>query len=988
MKTLKSVLLAAVIISMAVPAYARIQPSNSSFITRHNSTKVSIAADSDLPVSYDLRDYGRVPPIREQNPWGTCWAFAALSSVESNYLTRLLSDDERAKVANFAGELADSRDVNFSPLHLAWFAKNDADRTRAIFTNADTEEKAWANSMSGTDSGAIFEGGFPNVSLAYFTRLDGPILETDMPYFSYEFINEMGYSKDIWLTLKQANACPLYREFYSLAILKKVVSPDKIPSVSNTANIAGEKFNVKLRLTDALFGSKVTTGIVIGARDDIAATEEVLRPDRAMTKRLIMQYGAVEMCYLATHNEAYLNRNTHAFYYDEENNVSVNHAVAIIGWDDNYPKENFNEAHRPKINGAWLVRNNWNTDWPNPEDKVTGNPDGGYFWLTYEQPIQMTLAYIVEDMPENIRVYEHDPMGYCKEAGYKDNKTAWAANAFKVKSSGEKLEGISFYTTDSNTKVEWTIYTQKDRPAVTPYDDTAQRILSGSDTFEYPGYHTVKFSGADQKSLTKGEYFTVVLKFTNSEYYCPVAVEVKIKGYSNFAAVHDFESWFSADGENWEDGISTYLEETDSTTGTVTLTQTPMNACIKAFTIDDNPSDSEAEPVKDLIMYKLVNDFPASTKANISVPDRPVSERLVIAVKSVNAENGKPTAYFDDGTEITFYLVNKDIASIYVSSRDTTVPNEMGLLQLDSVEYKSLFENGYEPDEYWKTSSDKFKVYGVEYPVYGPFVCTATMKAFSLNVNQLEYGGSSIKDDGMWGAIPDGTYDVIFFESSDANPFKACITLQLAGTTPKTAGMVKNAELTGESLNKMRVSLGLASSDYIWFVPNGMWNGANNIDDLTDAQKNLIPSTQTIQLALPTLAVTEAAANFYYVFAIPRNILTNAQLVEGDKIFLHLLPANDSEVELSAESENYKFFDADGNVLTSVPAEGDINVAVYLEKGTYIPVITTSTSEADDGDKESSQYSGGGSSGCNIGLNAALIMLAGISLMNFRKKIR
>ena len=118
-----------------------------------------------------------------------------MSSVESNYLTRLLRDNERAKVANFAGELAVSTDINLSPLHLAWFAKNDADRTRAVFTNADTEEKSWANSMLNNESGAIFEGGFPNVSLAYLTRLDGPILETDMPYFSYEFINEMGYQR-------------------------------------------------------------------------------------------------------------------------------------------------------------------------------------------------------------------------------------------------------------------------------------------------------------------------------------------------------------------------------------------------------------------------------------------------------------------------------------------------------------------------------------------------------------------------------------------------------------------------------------------------------------------------------------------------------------------------------------------------------------------------------------------------------------------------
>ena len=187
MKILKSALLIAVVVSMAVPVYGGIQPSNSAFIAEHNSVtpqKISAAADGSLPVSYDLRAYGRIPPIKNQSPWGTCWAFGALSSVESNYLTRLLSDNEREKISNLANELVDSTDINFSPLHVAWFAKNDANRTRAFYNDADTTKKAWANSMT------IIEGGMPNVSLAYFARLDGPVLETDMPYFSY-----MGFLK-------------------------------------------------------------------------------------------------------------------------------------------------------------------------------------------------------------------------------------------------------------------------------------------------------------------------------------------------------------------------------------------------------------------------------------------------------------------------------------------------------------------------------------------------------------------------------------------------------------------------------------------------------------------------------------------------------------------------------------------------------------------------------------------------------------------------
>ncbi len=975
LKILKSIFIIAVVVSAAIPAYAGIKPSSSAFITEHNSVppKISAADDTNLPASYDLRDYGRIPPIRNQNPWGTCWAFGAMSSVESNYLTRLLNTDsnERAKVSKLARELAVSTDINLSPLHLAWFTKNDADRSRVLDNDADTEEKIWANSMT------IFQGGFPNMSLAYFSRLDGPVLETDMPYFGFEYLNKLGYTKDEWLTLRKIAALPSYLEFSALALMRIPGSADKLPQVSDTANIAAKKFDAKLRLTDAFFGSLVTPGIYIGTRDDIENTSQALRPDPAKTKRLIMQYGAVEMGYKVNQSGDYINLETHAYYYDQPDNVGANHAVAIIGWDDNFPKENFNSGHQPSTDGAWLVRNNWDTDWPNSADKISGNPDGGYFWLSYEQPIQVALAHVVEDMPENIRVYEHDPLGYCKEAGYENNKTAWAANAFKVKSSGEKLEAISFYTTDSNAIVEWRIYTQSERPIVRrPYNDTAQLILSGSDTFEYPGYHTVKF--AEQKTLTKGGYFTVVLKITNSEYFCPVAVELKFKEYANFTVVHDFESWFSEDGENWEDGAWTYFREHG------TVKQTPMNACIKAFTIDSDPSDSDVEADKDLIMFKPVNDFPAVTKANISVSDRPVSKREIIAVKDRYNQ-------FDEGEKVTFYLVNKDIAEIYVSSKDTSTPNELGLLQIDNLEYKSLFEDGYEPDEYWKTSSGNYKIYGVEYPVYGPFIENAEringQGVFNLDVDELKYGGSTIKADGLWGAIPDGTYDVVFFDSSDVNTFKASVTLRLVGTTPKTAGMVQKSVLlySEESVEKIKAALGMDKSDYPWPVYTGMWGGSTSLDDLTDEQKNLIPESQTAKIALPIVTVTEG---HHYVFAIPRNTFNNAKLVYGNEIFLHVLPDNASdEVELSEETGDYKFFDADGNVVTRIPASGDINVAVYLEEGTYIPVISSSASEDDDGDNKKITVSRS-SSGCNIGVNAALIMLAGISLMTISRRSR
>jgi len=90
--------------------------------------------------TYDLRTLNRLTPVRDQSPHGTCWAFAAIGSLESNLA--------RDGVTQW----------DFSEDNVVWFSGFDA-------------------------SGDPYDnGGFSFMALAYLARWGGPVLESDDPY--------------------------------------------------------------------------------------------------------------------------------------------------------------------------------------------------------------------------------------------------------------------------------------------------------------------------------------------------------------------------------------------------------------------------------------------------------------------------------------------------------------------------------------------------------------------------------------------------------------------------------------------------------------------------------------------------------------------------------------------------------------------------------------------------------------------------------------
>lgn len=74
------------------------------------------------------------------------------------------------------------------------------------------------------------------------------------------------------------------------------------------------------------------------------------------TKNAILQYGAVTSGYYEDIKYQSDDQNS---YYCPTKSFNTNHAISIVGWDDNYSKDNFNANIRPSKNGAWLIKNSW-----------------------------------------------------------------------------------------------------------------------------------------------------------------------------------------------------------------------------------------------------------------------------------------------------------------------------------------------------------------------------------------------------------------------------------------------------------------------------------------------------------------------------------------------------------------------------------------------------------------------------------------------------
>ena len=397
-------------------------------------------------------------------------------------------------------------------------------------------------------------------------------------------------------------------------------------------------------------------------------------------KNAIMNYGAV---YSAIYMIASYNSKSHAYVQCYQGGLSSDHAVSLVGWDDNFYIPN------APGKGAWIAKNSWGSSWGN----------NGYFYVSYYDRSCPKLgddvgafAFIFNDTIKYDKNYQYDVAK--TDFFLNTTKSVWYKNIF-TSTDDEYLAGVSTYF-------------QKD----TNWDLTVRVnnvVKLKKSSVSSPGYYTIQL---DQFiPLKKGDIFEIEFKITvDGDAGVPISEIVSLNNYFYYENI----SYICYDGKNWKDLYELEWEYPDHI-------YSSQVACIKAFTILNPINTSIDISVVNRttdnvgLMIKVLNEY------GFYVQTGNISVTIQNSTYNLNISNGEAYIMINSSDEnITVNFTSSGYISSFKSVEILNPLINTNITLTLSDEYNPVNITAFVVDEYSnpvKTGYVTFKVDNIEYTV-------------------------------------------------------------------------------------------------------------------------------------------------------------------------------------------------------------------------------------------------------------------------------
>ena len=527
---------------------------------------------TDFPSSYDQRDLGIVTPVKDQSPWGTCWAFSGVSAAETSILTYL-------------GMTYEETGLDLSERHTAFFSKNH-------ITSEISEDQAGEGLYPPTDDPNLvfLNGGYHTFFTKLFANGVGPLPEYYYPYqgnegfTTLETLLDPETSEEVAIKLMFDRTPEEEREkiesytpeklddFYKSLVDLGLVFPEGVDGTNLTYEdvldatldflidyytehdrySTLDDWSLDLRDYNYSMGFSLLEGNYLPSPAVLDEDNNLKEIDwdavGCIKTELLLGRGVVCAYYvLETTNK------TWCFYQDKE--AKQNHMVQIIGWDDDVPKENF--TTQPPGDGAWLCKNSWGSE-TNPitiGDHESRSAWGivdeegkhtGYFWLSYyDKSIGFAESLVFTDVlytDEGFYCFAYDFLPDFGNMPMESDSVVKCANIFTADEAC-LMNALSVKTCDQNSHITVSVYKNvKDDP------ESGRLVARIETTFRYAGYHVLMLD--DHIRLHTGDRFSVVMEEVSPSGQHRLAVQsvVPEDDWTSVTVVNEGESALYQDG--------------------------------------------------------------------------------------------------------------------------------------------------------------------------------------------------------------------------------------------------------------------------------------------------------------------------------------------------------------------------------------------------------------------------------------------------------